>query len=331
MCGLPDGAILEPRRRPICDSSPTRPGLSGFCRIGRFSKDGALLRYKVGFVALVVLTLLVIGGLIVVVNGLDVSGPMSSPSSRSPERTAAPSASSSERHDDRYAAVPRPPHGIPAAAELAVVSDHVDGDTLHLQAGERSKYLVPGAETTVRLLEIDTPESVDPGSPEQCYSHRASAQLRRLAPLGATLWVKPDQELLDRYGRTLLYLWSGDGTFINHEMVRLGEAKAALYAPNDEYISLMRSAERQARAQGRGLWGACDYFGQPIGLAHMRSASPAPSREGPASPATGLHEDPRFPYCSDANAAGYGNYVRGRDPEYGWYDDRDGDGVVCES
>lgn len=40
--------------------------------------------------------------------------------------------------------------------------------------------------------------------------------------------------------------------------------------------------------------------------------------------------DPRFRYCTHAIAAGYGPYVNGKDPEYSWYNDRDGDGIVCE-
>lgn len=40
--------------------------------------------------------------------------------------------------------------------------------------------------------------------------------------------------------------------------------------------------------------------------------------------------DPRFSYCYEANAAGYGPYRRGSDPEYDWYQDRDNDGIVCE-
>jgi len=40
--------------------------------------------------------------------------------------------------------------------------------------------------------------------------------------------------------------------------------------------------------------------------------------------------DPRFRYCTHAIAAGYGPYVAGVDPEYAWYNDRDGDGIVCE-
>ena len=40
--------------------------------------------------------------------------------------------------------------------------------------------------------------------------------------------------------------------------------------------------------------------------------------------------DPRFDTCGAANAAGYGPYARGQDPEYGWYIDRDRDGLACE-
>ena len=44
----------------------------------------------------------------------------------------------------------------------------------------------------------------------------------------------------------------------------------------------------------------------------------------------GTQTDRRFGTCTEANAHGFGDYVRGRDPEYDWYDDRDGDGRVCE-
>lgn len=59
-------------------------------------------------------------------------------------------------------------------------------------------------------------------------------------------------------------------------------------------------------------------------------AAAAPSSAPVPLAATGGGTDPRFSYCYEANDAGYGPYVRGQDPEYDWYDDRDGDGVVCE-
>lgn len=57
-----------------------------------------------------------------------------------------------------------------------------------------------------------------------------------------------------------------------------------------------------------------------------RSEEPAPQRS--EQPESGT--DPQYGTCAEANAPGYGPYVRGADEEYGWYQDRDGDGVVCE-
>ncbi|HEY7719849.1 MAG TPA: DUF1524 domain-containing protein [Pedococcus sp.] len=58
------------------------------------------------------------------------------------------------------------------------------------------------------------------------------------------------------------------------------------------------------------------------------SSSPAPAGSGASG--TSGRTDPRFGTCREAIAAGYGPYTAGRDPEYDWYQDRDGDGVVCE-
>ncbi|WP_201931768.1 excalibur calcium-binding domain-containing protein [Nocardioides donggukensis] len=57
--------------------------------------------------------------------------------------------------------------------------------------------------------------------------------------------------------------------------------------------------------------------------------TPAPAPKAPA-PAASTGTDPRFSYCYEANDAGYGEYVRGKDPEYDWYRDNDNDGIVCE-
>ena len=67
----------------------------------------------------------------------------------------------------------------------------------------------------------------------------------------------------DPYDRALLYVWNDEGVFVNLELVRSGAARAVLYEPNDRYIDQMRRAEADARDAGRGLWGACDEFGEP--------------------------------------------------------------------
>jgi micrococcal nuclease len=168
------------------------------------------------------------------------------------------------------------PRGVPAAAQVATVLSITDGDTLHVRAKRPGKVLRSTADVTVRLLEIDTPETVDPSEPVACYGPAASKALARLAPPGSKVWVLADQELLDPYDRTLLYLWTPGGTFINHAMVRNGFAKAVLYEPNDRYIGMMRRAEAQARARKRGLWGACPRFGAPLN-APGSTKSPQPS------------------------------------------------------
>ena len=148
-------------------------------------------------------------------------------------------------------------HAASGRRERAVVVRHVDGDTLVLKAIGNGSEVISREETKVRLLEIDTPESVKPGYPVECYALRASGELKELAPVGSTVRVLPDRDLLDPYGRTLLYLWNDKGDFVNLELVRSGAAEAVLYEPNDRYIGQLRQAERKARADRRGRWGAC--------------------------------------------------------------------------
>ena len=146
---------------------------------------------------------------------------------------------------------------VPDEAVLATVLSHVDGDTLHLAGQEDSDVLRRGADTTVRLLEIDTPEHGRSGGPVECFAEEASQALRDLLPVGAEVWVTADRDLRDPYGRTLLYLWTGSGDLVNLVMVSEGYAEAVLFEPNDAYIDLIRDAEDDARAEGRGMWGAC--------------------------------------------------------------------------
>ena len=152
---------------------------------------------------------------------------------------------------------------VPEGAEPARVVSHVDGDTIRLTgSGVHGSDPLDGAdvldgETSVRLLEIDTPELATDGAPAECFAEEASRALRDLLPVGATVWVEPDRDLLDPYGRTLLYLWTERGDFVNLELVRQGYARSVLFEPNDAYIHQMREAESEARADLRGMWGAC--------------------------------------------------------------------------
>jgi micrococcal nuclease len=160
-------------------------------------------------------------------------------------------------------APPSPPHAstparlpVPPDAQRVRVRWISDGDTVELRAVRRGP-LPQGRDVSVRLLEIDTPESKRPGVPVQCFALKATAATRHLLPRGSVAWVQTDRERHDRYGRTLGYVWNADGVFVNEVLVRRGLAKVLFYRPNDRHLDRMRAAERSARAAGRGLWAHC--------------------------------------------------------------------------
>ena len=138
---------------------------------------------------------------------------------------------------------------IPAGALRMEVISITDGDTLRLRTDETGGPVEAGVTLDVRLIGIDTPE-VYPTY--ECYGDEAEAELARLA--GDTVYITDDQDLTDDYGRTLLYLWSVDGTFINLELVEGGFAEAIRVAPNDAFYDDLRAAEDRAADAKLGMW-----------------------------------------------------------------------------
>jgi len=127
------------------------------------------------------------------------------------------------------------------SGEWRVVVRVVDGDTLVLDGNER-----------VRLIGVDTPETVDPRRPVQYFGKEASAFTRRLAE-GKRARLAYDRERTDRYGRTLAYVYLEGGTFLNAEIIRQGYGHAYTRFPF-RYAEEFRAYEREARENGRGLW-----------------------------------------------------------------------------
>lgn len=123
----------------------------------------------------------------------------------------------------------------------------VDGDTIEVRFRGRT--------LTVRLIGIDTPESVAPGRPVQCYALAASRYTERRLE-GERVRLEFDVERIDRYGRTLAYVWVGDELF-NETLVREGYAFVTTYPPNVRYVERFRRAQREARSHDRGVWGRC--------------------------------------------------------------------------
>lgn len=120
----------------------------------------------------------------------------------------------------------------------------VDGDTLLLDNRDR-----------VRLLGVDTPETVAPNRPVEPFGHAASEFTRRMVE-GRRVHLVFDKERKDRYGRYLAYVYlAGEDTMLNEELIRAGLSKAQLQYP---YSNLMKrrfsAAEAEAKAARRGLW-----------------------------------------------------------------------------
>lgn len=127
----------------------------------------------------------------------------------------------------------------------------VDGDTIIVRG--------PGGRTEdVRLIGIDTPETVDPRRPVGCFGPEASAYAKHLLTGGRVRLIY-DHELHDRYGRFLAYVWlSGSHPlFVNADLVRRGYARSYPFPPNTAHAGVFAALERSAALAGRGLWSAC--------------------------------------------------------------------------
>jgi micrococcal nuclease len=139
----------------------------------------------------------------------------------------------------------------PPPAEGTVVRA-VDGDTVIVQAGSRTY--------DVRLLGIDTPETVDPHRPVGCYGPEASSYTKHLVT-GRRVRLVYDRQLHDVYGRWLAYLYllrpGRPDLFVNARLITAGYARTLSIPPNTAHAAQLAALERTAALAGRGLWSAC--------------------------------------------------------------------------
>jgi micrococcal nuclease len=135
----------------------------------------------------------------------------------------------------------------PGVTAEATVTRVVDGDTVHV--------FLDGKDVTIRLIGIDTPETVAPGQPVECFGPEASRfAIARLT--GRDVLLEFDRDPIDPFGRTLAYLWLG-GQLFNETLVAQGFAQAKSHPPNTAHQAALDAAEDLARRANRGRWGAC--------------------------------------------------------------------------
>lgn len=124
----------------------------------------------------------------------------------------------------------------------------VDGDTIVVSLDGRSER--------VRYIGVDTPETVKPNTPVQCYGKKAS-QLNRSLVEGRTVTLSFDRERTDRYGRLLAYVTRSDGLDVNAALLKNGAARTIEIRPNTSRARSYRALESKARSEQRGMWRMC--------------------------------------------------------------------------
>ncbi|MGW6377750.1 thermonuclease family protein [Rhodococcus sp. NPDC055112] len=147
---------------------------------------------------------------------------------------------------DRWTA----PEPVAPVDPRAMTVEYVyDGDTVRARDGE--------GELTVRVLGIDTPETVKPGYTVGCWGPESTAYARAaLDGVAVQVTIDPRADAVDDYGRTLAHLTLPDGSDYGTTAVRAGMAKAYAYGRSTGRLTDdITRAESEARAAGAGLWG----------------------------------------------------------------------------
>lgn len=137
--------------------------------------------------------------------------------------------------------------------DVYVVSRVVDGDTIEVTKN--------GIQEKVRLIGVNTPETVDPRKKVECFGKEASAYAKGIL-MNQKVTVVSDrtQDIKDRYGRLLAYMYREDGLFVNKHMIAEGYGYEYTYKVPYLFQKEFKEAELKAQTEGKGLWkaGACE-------------------------------------------------------------------------
>ena len=146
-------------------------------------------------------------------------------------------------------------HGAGAPTDAPTIGDSRTAQVVRIVDGDTIIVRIDGRDERVRYIGVDTPESVKPDTPVQCFAERASAFNAKLVE-GKAVRLDQDVDARDRYGRLLAYVHAG-GVFVNAELVRRGYARPLTVPPNVRYADRFARLASQARERGSGLWSAC--------------------------------------------------------------------------
>ncbi len=214
-------------------------------------------------------------------------------------------------------------------------------DVLSVVDGDTIKVSELG---TLRLIGIDTPETKDPRKPVQCYGAEASNKAKELLQ-GQQVYLEFDPaNRIDRYGRTLAYVYRADNLAFNSEMIKQGFANSYTKYPHPR-LAEYNDYQTQSRNSQIGLWSPATCNGDttqaatpaptPVaGTPPKKTTSSSSSKSSTApkpAPTTTAPSGYVAGTCAYLKSIGLGNKFRPGDPNYTPERDRDSDGVACES
>lgn len=122
----------------------------------------------------------------------------------------------------------------------------VDGDTIIVD--------IDGAETRVRLIGVDTPESVHPDDTLNSERGKIASDFTSKLLTGKQVYLEYDEEKTDKYDRTLAYVFLSDRTMVEEELLRSGMAEVLTIEPNSKYASFFEKLEAEAQRNKSGFW-----------------------------------------------------------------------------
>ncbi|CUB20643.1 Thermonuclease precursor [Bacillus subtilis] len=133
------------------------------------------------------------------------------------------------------------------------LSDKIEVRVIRVIDGDTFIADVNGTEERIRLILVDTPETVHPTKEVQPYGKEASAFTKKQLE-NQSVYLEYDQEKRDKYDRLLAYVFLKDGTSFNKILLEKGYARLAVFPPNIKYEDEYKQAEEAAKNEKIGIW-----------------------------------------------------------------------------
>ncbi|MES3031373.1 MAG: thermonuclease family protein [Patescibacteria group bacterium] len=136
------------------------------------------------------------------------------------------------------------------------VHNVLDGDTFEVE--------VKGVVEKVRMIGVDTPETVDPRKPPQCFGSEASNETKKLlTDHFVYLEIDPTQYFYDKFGRILAYVKLDEGLFVNRHLLEKGFAREYTYGKAYALSKEFKKIQKESQIKKNGLWAVCPELTKP--------------------------------------------------------------------